>query len=1077
MRHRRLLLLLLLLPLLAVRCGEAQIVVVSPGDVVTTFDVDIAVQLPPGAALGAVTLNGTPIALSAAGGDQYTALLHPGPPLLDRNVLQVEAVDAEGGAVSGGHDFDYLPGKARLFRITDDDDLIRGPLAHSRLGDFLLANGTARFVVQDVAKRDLYSVGAFGGNLIDAELVGRPGRDQFLEVQPMLNIETVSNAQTAEIVNDGQDGTAAILRVCGPDDLLDFVNPSSAIADAGITPPAFFDDLDLPIEACTDYVLEPGVRYVRMDTTVYNQGSQPLPLAVGDWVNGGGQLEQWSSPLLMGEALIGNADMVSYIGYAQGEGVDYGLQVIPDSSGAPPNIFTTSGVSLLLYNANALLTLLGTPPPFVVPAGGERTFTRYFSVGDGSGANAVAAAVATTQTPAGGIEGCVTVGGAPLAGSRVSVVELNAAGEPAFLRAQFVTSPGGCPNYAGTLPAGSYHVAAAREGALFVGGGTSPVYDPVAIVAGAPPAVRDFALDAPARLEVDVANSEGDPLPARVSVVGFDPSPAQTFPGPSFPGFGGSTLAVFRDPKDRPPFGLAAFDYADAHGHVSFDVEPGTYEVVVSRGTEYSIARFPVTLSGGATTPLRATIDRVLDTTGFVSSDFHVHGIHSADSRVSNERRVMQFAGEGVDNVIMTDHHVHTDLGPTIAALGMTDAVTSTVGEEITTFDYGHFNGYPFTVDPAVPSGGSTDWAMAAPPGMDFPSFGAFNATPPEIWNLAVGGAQATPDTTVQVNHIGSHFSPLRIDTSVAGPIRDGLDDAARAERRLPPVAQAGNLFFPFPAVELWNGSNRSAQREFLSGRIGIWMNLLNKGLPTTMISDTDTHDYRALRTAGARTWTASSTDEPRFLSGAQVARSVEAGRAVGGQGIFVQTRLLARDGSEGVADLTLSGNTSVVSTDGSVDLEIHVQAPTWAAFDTIEVYANAPTTPVDPAAPYAFGATPDQVLVEGDCDPATAGDGDFDIAVVPIAGTGSARQEAHVVVPYRGLTADTWFVVVVRGAEGVCGPMFPVFASDLDTASNATLADLLDGNVGEDGVLALGVTNALTADVDGTPGFQPPNP
>jgi hypothetical protein len=51
---------------------------------------------------------------------------------------------------------------------------------------------------------------------------------------------------------------------------------------------------------------------------------------------------------------------------------------------------------------------------------------------------------------------------------------------------------------------------------------------------------------------------------------------------------------------------------------------------------------------------------------------------------------------------------------------------------------------------------------------------------------------------------------------------------------------------------------------------------------------------------------------------------------------------------------------------------------------------------------------------------------------------------------------------------------MFPVM-SDLDASTNHSLADLLDGNLGEIGILALGYTNALYADVDGVPGFQPP--
>jgi hypothetical protein len=332
------------------------------------------------------------------------------------------------------------------------------------------------------------------------------------------------------------------------------------------------------------------------------------------------------------------------------------------------------------------------------------------------------------------------------------------------------------------------------------------------------------------------------------------------------------------------------------------------------------------------------------------------------------------------------------------------------------------------------------------------------------------------------VNHIDSHFEPMQIDTSVVGPISDGLDDAERLGRRLPSVAAAGNLFHHFPALELWNGADRAQQLNFLDERIGIWMNHLNKGLRTTVISDTDTHTFGDLESAGARTWTASSTDAVAAIDGGEVANSVDAGRAVGGQGIYVQTRLLAQDGSGGVADLTLGGSTDVASSNGQVVLEIRVQAPLWARFDRIEIYRNADTLPFDPLAPYLFYADPADpktvTRVEGDCDAATTGDGDFDVTLVNVHPSvpGAQRQEVTLEVPYT-LAEDSWFVVLVRGTDGVCEPMFPVFPRSLDAATNTTLANLLDGNVGESGTMALGVTNALYADVDGVPGFQPPNP
>ena len=187
------------------------------------------------------------------------------------------------------------------------------------------------------------------------------------------------------------------------------------------------------------------------------------------------------------------------------------------------------------------------------------------------------------------------------------------------------------------------------------------------------------------------------------------------------------------------------------------------------------------------------------------------------------------------------------------------------------------------------------------------------------------------------------------------------------------------------------------------------------------------------------------------------------AGRAVGGQGVFVQTRLVATDGSGDVADLAFGGDTTMTDAGGNVRLEISVQSPAWARWDRVEVYANAATLPTA-ASPFLFGATPSVVLDEGDCNPATLGDGDFDVSVTPSVGgvPGADRLSASLVVPFSGLAAPTWFVVVVRGTDGQCAPMFPIYPDDLAQTGNTTLGNLVDGNVGQGGVLALGATNAL---------------
>jgi hypothetical protein len=114
------------------------------------------------------------------------------------------------------------------------------------------------------------------------------------------------------------------------------------------------------------------------------------------------------------------------------------------------------------------------------------------------------------------------------------------------------------------------------------------------------------------------------------------------------------------------------------------------------------------------------------------------------------------------------------------------------------------------------------------------------------------------------------------------------------------------------------------------------------------------------------------------------------------------------------------------------------------------------------------FTANPTQTLVAGSDFPLPA-----PVVVDPTV-PGAERRELQLVVPF-ALSQDTWFVVLVKGTDGVSRPMFPVYPSDLDAASNPTLPDLLDGNLGQGGTMALAATNALFADVDGNPGFDPP--
>src|SRR5690606_38031936 len=223
--------------------------------------------------------------------------------------------------------------------------------------------------------------------------------------------------------------------------------PSSVIEDAGGIFPPGVDDQDYDVVGCNEYRLEPQTRILELTTTIENMEASQLGLYVGDYINASGALEQFSPLAPSALTPIGRAGVgelfanwgirtMSFYGFGAAEGVDYGLVVPQPPSGTstpvclpgvqdppcPSSSFTQSGVSFVLHgNSIPLVLFFGAGSSFVVPAGGAKSFARWFTVGDGSAANSVQALADVTSLQSGTVRGCVTDAGsqAPLAGARV----------------------------------------------------------------------------------------------------------------------------------------------------------------------------------------------------------------------------------------------------------------------------------------------------------------------------------------------------------------------------------------------------------------------------------------------------------------------------------------------------------------------------------------------------------------------------------------------------------------------------------------------------------------------------------
>ena len=950
--------------------------------------------------------------------------------------------------------------------ITASADLIEGPMSRGRLGDFLLANGEIQVVIQDV-QRNILSVGQFGGQILDADLVRAPEdpeRDSFEEWAVGINIENTAHYTSVSIINDGSNGQPAVIRATGVDDLLDFINPSSQIEGLGFMLPSAFDDVDLPVEVTTDYILAPNDSFVRVETTIRNTDLfVTVETFITDLLSGSGQVELFQPGYGFGEAQITTAcalcNFVAWSGEGKADGVSYGyIHNIPLTT-----VFTTSGVTSSLLGASLIGLIVGSPPNFSIAPQGEVTVTRYFAVGNGSVGSIVDIRNQILGLTTGTIQGTVTRGGQPV--ERADVVVL---GDPADgpgtdknVVSHYRTDANG--QYSGTLPPGAYTLQANLDGHM------PATPDPANVtVTASGTTIQDFTIPEAGRVRVTIVDEASASIAGKVSIVGFDQNPD---PGNSQDlGILTNNTAIFGEIfQDGLLFGLADVVFVDQMGDSGeFFIEPGDYQVVVSHGPEYSIFKQDITVSGGALTTVNAQIARVIDTTGFVSGDFHVHAINSADSEVTNEERVISMLAEGVDFFTPSDHQYRADFAPTIASLGVGSLISAAVNSENTTPDYGHFNAWPMTIDPTKVNNGALDWAKEAPAGEDFPSFGNFMMPPAEIFAnlLADPGVN-----TVQINHIGSFFGPggLAVDTALTPP--QHFADAA--SKRLDPAIP--NLFDDgFTAMEIWEGTDRGDISNSLVGRnLGDWFNLLNQGIVRTGIAVSDTHQTIIKQSGFPRTMLASPTDDPGVLGviADTLSANVNAGRAIGTNAPFVRVTTEATSTGQ-VGGLALGLPTLISTTDGSATIIVEIQSPLWAEFDRVEYYINGAQFPDDvdgdAATPPFYRAGPDVVQVAGVDFTVTAID---DFPLIP----GAGHLEATTSLNLSGLTEDTWVVVLVRGTDEVSRPLFPIIPNDLDKAANPTLADLTDGNLGEDGIPATAFTNPVFVDVNGNSFYDPP--
>ena len=930
--------------------------------------------------------------------------------------------------------------------ITHRSQLIGGDRAIGEIGDFIIENEKVRFVVHKAGFSRGF--GVYGGSLIDADL-RRPseysdsgdghGFDNFSEMFPAMFIQAVA-VDDVSILNDGTDGGPAQIAVTGiGGDFFEFLGVFNRLITGSHE---LWSDpySEARLRYTTIYELPPGAQYLRVRFQVTNISAVDLPfpspeaelldsqglptqdfhVPVGDvalfgatnraFIPGIGfdlrtaleasyndpNIEWPAFPGIVADFVASKSEHTSYGIVAQPsernfvaankQYYDKNGTVVTNSSMLVP--FMTSGAFGIFYDS----------APDSLAVGESFESVKYFVVGTGDVGSVVDVIHEIKGLATGRLGGIVVdaVTSAPSEGAMVIVYNRD---EDNARRpySQYDVQTGG--RFSGTLPPGSYSLRVSGEARVL-----SPFVD-FEIVANEDTAVRVESTPS-ATIVVHTSGENGQPLPSKATAVGrYDAAHA----GEDITSFlfnleAGEELRNtdldVDDPNDPDTLRyIEAIAFMD-EGVAELQVRPGTYEVVSSRGPEYDLASTTVTVDANKSATVSHVLHRVVDTTGWVSVDSHVHSRASTDSALSLDERVRSLAAEGIDVPIATDHNVVTDYAPYVARNNLTQWMHPIVGVELTTLETGHFNGYPLRYNAGLSTHGSFEWGQLRPD---------------EIFNRVRDlGSLLSHETVIQVNHprdtvLGyyeqydrhpldhSHDVPAGLLASFTQPYGPAFfDDEGES-----------TFSFNYDAVELLNGKLYGQIHHYrvpeslppgelpddippagtiltdADGAVGFpgvvddWFNLLNLGYRYIGVGTGDSHSSHD-EAGQFRTMVFVGDDRPESVTDQILVNALRTRRAVATNGPLIDFYI--NDPVAGVMGQT------IVDGDGTVSLTLKLTSAPWAGVRRVNIYRNgtiAHTMLVAPGRNLATNPINETIELELDKDGETLKDSWFVVEAV----------------------------------------------------------------------------------------------
>ena len=84
-------------------------------------------------------------------------------------------------------------------------------------------------------------------------------------------------------------------------------------------------------------------------------------------------------------------------------------------------------------------------------------------------------------------------------------------------------------------------------------------------------------------------------------------------------------------------------------GKFNVPLDPGTYRLVITRGIEHGHLEREVTVKAGEFAAVTGSLKRLVNTAGWVSTDFHNHSTPSGDNQCGTDDHIINLAAEHIE--------------------------------------------------------------------------------------------------------------------------------------------------------------------------------------------------------------------------------------------------------------------------------------------------------------------------------------------------------------------------------------------------------------------------------------------